>query len=887
MLIIFWVITPLFGTIFTTRDIEYHLHTNVNYRYSIPSPSEQVEELTNRFWLGAYDHIWANASLPGFTTEDSTLLPFDLDSTNPQVPVHNATWSAPTKKYWTQLQCSNAQIDANQNVSSNGQDCTTGLEVGDGVPGDDGMVLMYFGYWSSQYSTYSLQGQPGCSQKKNQHMFLGALKNLSQEQHRHTMIYCQPSYWQQDVNVTVFRSNLSVEHIEPVGPTEPLSDAIFNNTNFEYILNAQSPKVSKRADIVDSMTFLDYSWRLQQKLNLNLSSSSFTPLMGLGVALNPLPLEAYLNAESAAITFGRAHQILFALALQSLIRKGPNATSSLSGIESYTCPSILVLRHFAMGVEILLGMIVIFACAMIWLYRQRPSEISENPGSLREIIRLIETPAAHEFTLAPGDQSKSDARIRLKEGKIQREHESLFPEPVSTHRDTVHSACSSYNEIMKHRQGKQSWELRQSTGVVFTCLIFIVLVLLTTFYVLAKKWDGLHRPSRNDTINQLVTNYIPVAFATFLEPFWTLLTRILCVLRPFEALLNGDTPIGKSISLRYTALPPQLAFWLALHENDKLLVAVCLIGLSSNVLAVALSGLFTSQTVLVESPLLLEHLHAPVYDRVRNDSVWLVSKDSDILPITAYTLQNGASLPPWIQGDNYSVPFKPSVNTSGASDEIYAGTTTGFGIDLTCQEVKYNATNWILEGSPYAMPPPVDLGNGTTCAIAQVGIQGGQNKTRMASEILLPLAELSNNQTQSESGCSSAILTGFLRGNISTSWNDSKTDNRDNIPNERQVQNINSLSSLWMVCQQTFQAATYNVSVDQSGRVKTSTQIGSYRRENGQLFTENLNSTVFNNRTRDIWVRSDGTRPWWHNDSYVDSVSVTQACSWSCSVGGW
>ena len=86
-------------------------------------------------------------------------------------------------------------------------------------------------------------------------------------------------------------------------------------------------------------------------------------------------------------------------------------------------------------------------------------------------------------------------------------------------------------------------------------------------------------------------NYAPTAFATFLEPMWLILSRLLCLLKPYEVLRVGGAKVSQSLGLKYTSIPPQLAIWRALRAKHVLLAVVCLITVSTNFLAVFLAGL--------------------------------------------------------------------------------------------------------------------------------------------------------------------------------------------------------------------------------------------------------------------------------------------------------
>jgi hypothetical protein len=92
-------------------------------------------------------------------------------------------------------------------------------------------------------------------------------------------------------------------------------------------------------------------------------------------------------------------------------------------------------------------------------------------------------------------------------------------------------------------------------------------------------------------VRSIMMNYAPTAFATFLEPMWLILSRLLCLLKPYEVLRLGGAKVSQSIGLKYTSIPPQLAVWRALRAKHILLATVCFTTVSTNFLAVFLAGL--------------------------------------------------------------------------------------------------------------------------------------------------------------------------------------------------------------------------------------------------------------------------------------------------------
>lgn len=118
----------------------------------------------------------------------------------------------------------------------------------------------------------------------------------------------------------------------------------------------------------------------------------------------------------------------------------------------------------------------------------------------------------------------------------------------------------------------------------------------TRTFRIINRFAGIRLPSRNPAVLSLVENYLPTVFATLLEPAWVLLNRMLCLLQPFDKLRRGNAEASASVKARYTSLPPQLVVWRAFRSGHILLAAVCVVALSTNILAVTLSAIIEERS---------------------------------------------------------------------------------------------------------------------------------------------------------------------------------------------------------------------------------------------------------------------------------------------------
>ena len=232
---------------------------------------------------------------------------------------------------------------------------------------------------------------------------------------------------------------------------------------------------------------------------------------------------------------------------------------------------------------------------------------------------------------------------------------------------------------------------------------------------------GLQRPSNNETVLLILTNFIPTAFATLVEPLWIVLNRLLCVLQPFDDLRAGNGAPNATVKARYTSLPPQLTFWRALRSQHFLLAIVCAVAMSTNVLAVALSALFKDLPTSVLVPIASKARFAPALNG--SPDFFANSVDGTRVPIldqyyaAVANLSGEALLPPWVDNNYWFMPFElPSAATLNATmvnSQVsgYIASTRGLGYDMKCWDTRLSVNGDILTferypGSPPTLPEP-------------------------------------------------------------------------------------------------------------------------------------------------------------------------------------
>ena len=887
MVIIFWLVTPLVSAIFTLANVTSTSVGDASLQSALPPVGKQHLDLTSSFMMSAYRQMWMNEASPPFTTKEGALLPFTLDSSSGKashsdnnlghILSANDTWTAATMMYTTSIECSPAKVVGKESDIryDNGKGCVTNPgSIGAGT--SNKYKALYIGYWMDQHIDFALS-RMGCASLENQHTFLAYWNVRSDGQSNTTALFCEPAYWYQVVNATVLASNFTVVEVVPLEPKKPLLEDRFNISNFEYILNTGTPAQSKRADIIDTTTVVNQRSHLEI---MGISpTSTVTNMIGFALGTTQWELPAYSNATLLASSFERAHQLLFALAVRSLLSDEKVVPDPRPCFHRQNLRAIVVVRPLALTVEITLGIVAVLTLALMYRCFTRPSELQCDPSSLHDVMIMIDPKESPSITAESERMEESTTlRMVLQKGyfcvrnnvMLDAARNAQLSEQHLTHKDLKPLHVHKDKEVVPSRP----WETRIWVATVLTGALCAMLITLVTLQKSIADRHGLSLPSSSPVINQMVTSYVPVVLSTFLEPLWILLNRIRCVLQPFESLRQGDAGPSRSLDLRYTSLPPQLAFWRAVRARHWLLVAVCAIGISANLLTVALSGLFNTRVVSLESTATFAMQRAPQFQRT-DESSPESTPDGGIFYVAASSISNDALLPPWTSNETFFVPFIPNMSQGSAPNETYTANTQGFGTNMDCKQIEHNTTAYISFGAlkktaPLLNAPQVAIGDGRTCNDPSSGVLGGQNNSMSASELLTGLAAPDDNAATKSSECENLIFAGFLRGNLSVSFNYYKTENTlgEKSPD---IVAVNSLASTWIICKPNLLVASYEVTVDLNGRVKKALRTGPYASDLAPYFTPNLSLTNFMNETRRVFMAGANTADYWHDDVYVDS----------------
>ena len=819
--IIFWGISPLQSAIFNTKTVEQTSPGSGNLQGRLSSITEHAVGLNLSFVPKAYDVVWLNQSLPPFTTPDAAYIPFSIDedsnSISSKVIFSNRTLTSRTSMLSTSIQCASASVYNSSSLESYASKrsssttsysfdghfgCKVNMSASEIINSDDDYCLTYLGY--ETYFGESLQAK-GCSANAS-NLYLAVM--VSPKLEHITAEFCQTSYWIQDVSLTVAESDMAVVSSTPLAPLVKLSYADFNATSFQSIIwtgrleGSMWRMIISNGDVIDFENQLDMSWRLST-LNIKLQGSF---MAGFAAGFTRLSAEAYLERENLISSLEKAHRLLFALAMNGILTTVRNATAPAAITVTGSSYAISVVRPLAIVLEALLGWAVVSVLSLLFISARRSSCLTKDPASLTDVASMLESANddSESFNISSVIiRNSNDVFFSL-----QHSRRWNLPERLSCRR--INQPYQSSGRIVPNDIFSRPFYLGPITGLIFVVLLLGVIGALVTLKTLIDRHNGLSLPSKSGVATQIVLSYIPVIFSTFLEPYWVLLNRLLCLLQPFEELESCRAKAKNSLDLRYCSLPPPLALWRALRAKHHLLAAVCSISLLANVLTIGLGALLNPDVAFSETDSILKAKSKPLFNSTEPVKKSEESFYQDFFYVTESNLSANTSLPLWTSKEVYFSPTVLDIN----HPSVVTVKTYGFHVALSCDEVAVKNATYQPQSCIFSFNTTV-IGSGgrsVECYFNQAGIAPSQDDDHDGPEgfeTVAPLLASNPNASADEARtCSSALSVVYQRGN------------RRHSPDDPAL--FNATSSLYLVCQPALEISNYSVQLSQSGHVVSS-----------------------------------------------------------------
>ncbi|KAF5567094.1 hypothetical protein FPHYL_3431 [Fusarium phyllophilum] len=804
MVVVFWALTPLQSAVLGTDVVSQTKAANIYTRSRLLPLSQQTPLFNPQILNTAYAIGWLNQSLPRFTTSQYALLPFYVNDTITPSQI-NSNWTAVTTRLSTELDCWPAEVGQDEGAPNstfyflNGQGCKGSMNFG----ATSKVSMQYIGFYGSPYSDYALNS-PKCPPTKNStHQFLAAWVKTTpvegglQPSYNFTAFYCQPQYYKQRVLATVLSSTFE-PRFEALSPREILPTSEFNSTAFEFLL---------ANGVEENIVVRDFPFNrvVEQTPRLNITNLTHpvSNMIGFAMAGHSIPLDDYSSFNTFTKALNDAHQYVFSAAISSLLMNETEGFNRTAMVEFH-----------------LTGVV---------------SMDSSNDKDLAEEFQY------DRFRLLYDHQAKS-AKIAVEDI------------PFTTNESKEDTASKGYYEPVK------PLVLRKGIGLLFIAVLIGAIVVLSYFKQQESILNGLHRPSENFEVLQLLENYIPTVFATLVEPLWVLLTRLLCVLQPFRDLWAGKAEPSHSIDATYTSIPPQLVFWRAIKSKHFILALVCSMAFLANLLAVGMGSLFNEAPATVLYPTTMRPAYAARFD---NSSVYdldlflsqnLISTTqySDHLYIASANFSSGTALPPWVTKDYYFQRHNFTSSNEGNPADTFSLEARGFGVNANCSAVPRFQIPVFKTAEEF---PGGESLNKSFCR-RQVFINNAARDIR----------ENMANRTQGLSSaqfCHTLISgSGYTPCDKTLTLGWARTANAENING--------TMHASMLICYPVFETAMFNVTIDRSGNVlsynKTTKVEGELNYDESRDHTDRIFETYNRqwNTFNTLWQNDTVARDWFN-----------------------
>ena len=860
--LVFWAVTPLQSAIFATNN-QSIVHPVVTTHFPTLVPVDtQVSALDVGFMNQAYSILWLGAPVPAFTTRRMALSPFNVTHSIAISP-HSDTLTAETDAYWTELECQAAGVSLPQLDGattsynfSNGVDCVASafLQPFSGKP--DQYILNYIPYWFNDDTVQTLQG-PSCPPSAS-HNFLALAASASSIQSTLVAEFCSPAYYTQRVEAIVTLPDYSVVSTTPSGPRSALDESLFNFTHFEYLIGQGESESHEYGDWPNSNAAQQDLKVAQLHVEIG-----WDVMVGFALGNKNVSTSQYLNSSKLHQAYEAAHQLLFALAINHL----HGSTSSVSsGTVSYQIMSIIVVRGFAIAVEISLGLVALATLALLIIYWNRPNRLASDPASISDLMKLL--PDAERLDPLFLNSGGLDAlaletkfhgeRFQLDfTGKIVHVQDPSMVEKRQLSSKPIHSQQSATKV--------RPLELRYPIGVPFAFLLLSAAILLGVLLQQTKVHRGLSRPSDNIIARQVILNYLPTAFATLVEPTWVLLNRLLCVLQPFEGLRTGQALASNSIDLKYTSLPPQLVAFRALRAKHFLLASICTTALLANVLTISLSSIFEDDITSVTTDSSFGQTTASLLTgellAVDHATTYLIQeKPLDHWYLLKAYYADGARLPAWTTPDFYFVPYEPE-NVTG-DFFLHQATTRGFGISSTCQTISStNGPNEVdlhlsSNGSFFQFMANPDAADPKLASCLASDLESHFSTANDGWMTSIPRGPSSLESIEHLTLCGDFLVTSWFHANFT-------------LPPAKQA--LQSLDYVMLSCNAKLLTAEFLTSINSANQVVSTKQHGPFATDVTPYLTPNITEESIISGLNDLMHFATWSfEAFWHNDSFAE-----------------
>ena len=724
----------------------------------------------------------------------------------------------------------------------------------------------YFGYYDDAHVDNSLQ-LGGCPISAS-HEFLAIWKQAGSSppdfanQRNATALFCKPSYTIQDVEATVSEDGTRILSVTPLDHPEALPGQMFNIPHFERLIANGIVPQRARQDIAEQTVVYQDSKLANMSLTLPTSN-----MIGFAIGSAYQPADAYLRPEVLADALGRAHKLLFALAISAVIDNTHDSIIPATLHRSYQ--SIVVVPSFAIASQAVLCLILALTTYLLCTTTQRKQLLQRDPDTLASLANLLD-----DHSVRGTFRNLDTADHAVLQGRLQQSTVSLLGtqisgqpslafEEVSSDIHMPGTSCSLPSAPQTTLQSPM--EYRLALGLTL-CLFLSGLIVALLWLLITSRRDtgkGISLPcpifyllslvgfsmlSSSVIVRQILFNYLPTLLATVMEPLWVLLCRVTALMTPLEELQKRRATASRSLLLRYSSVPPQLLAWRALVNRHWLLMALSAAAILANVLTVALSGLFLqSNEVFIDHRLLKPQRRTQFKPEVFDVDFGIRQQNSqnDAFWVLQSNFSEGTDLPAWTTAHTAFLPLDFDTKDPDVGAGTIRAELTGYGADLDCQELTRSASRNTFEvefdssasllslitvhddpstGKQIKCRPRQEVTSANSSAgvlgqFQQLLIQGNSDGLK-ALEFSGAATSAGNGGAEEETFCNSLLVKAWLRANLT------RTSRVIASPTPgSHATDVVILSETVIACQPRLRSTLFNVTFTPSGLVQSTIQL--------------------------------------------------------------
>jgi hypothetical protein len=369
---------------------------------SIPM-KQQAESISLKYSQSAYGIVSLNETLPPFMARNYTLAPFrpSAPNTHGAEIVETKFWIAPTTLYSLDLHCEPAIPFNNYGIKGwNNSGCAvTGLQMGNNTIGElrtggdspsyQGFSAQYVGFWN-KWGFADFYLSQGCPTGNNHTFFAAISRNKKRDTdppQNVTAVFCEPTYYRQDVNATVHAGSRQPISVVPLGLKQPLDDTnnVFNTTLMEMLFSGGLPLNSPRENELPNRKVPNF---IEQVVEKGLTSpADRQPMVGFSTMIDDTPLEDLLDWEVLSRSYAKAYRLVFARAMVEVLKNNFTITKEVAGSRSMTTDSVVLEPLFTYIVIGFLGIIAVATIVLLCLSMRRTLKLCSDPSTLGTVSR--------------------------------------------------------------------------------------------------------------------------------------------------------------------------------------------------------------------------------------------------------------------------------------------------------------------------------------------------------------------------------------------------------------------------------------------------------------------------------------------------------------------